>query len=589
MTTMPVPETPPPWQLFSSLLLLAHEDDACENQMGTLHKSATSRSPGGHPVATAGRATRLYFTEGGPSGNLTALQHYLKLEEAHRKSPLLRVLQLAPQAPTNSMQPLIYIEQDKQSALPPCKGARGRREAVLTTCSSVCTKATLLPRWYQEPVESALCVFQDFMCPPTASTVGAAAFWVFLDSILRHHAHHFSRGAIQVELQGILAPTFEAEQSAVSSVDIFDDYMGKDVQAQGHGGAAGERRTAVKVCVKSAEALDSVMAYLRSEWPRFEADLGSSHLILYAKWSPRSVAADDSSHSLSRAADATGALDQSACFVWLRNDAIGGGRDGVYADAALEALLDELSLAAASIRTPSEAAAVLQEEGLSAFFEECCLTHTLRKVLRRHFPAVVLRRRSLFSWVLSLPPYTRLRRSAAPAAVTAVRFRDNAAVSRAVRSATEMLVHWQQLYDSVNELSKKALRRYFGSASGVPRRIVSAPPRVPRHRRAIQQSGLYCDSLSSGSALDYQRGRVNVSHLYGIDEEQRITSSLNFTARESLHGGSGLFHTLRGIRKDSLIGAPLLDAEEMLASYPKLTRQVVKQVSQSRMSVHAAH
>ncbi|KAG5487340.1 hypothetical protein LSCM4_07830 [Leishmania orientalis] len=581
MTLMPVPERAPPLQLFNCMLLLADEDDECSDQMGTLHKRTTSSSAGG--------VTRLYFTEGGPSGNLTALQHYLKVEEAHRRSPLLRVLQLAPQAPANTMQPLVYVEQERPSALPLFEGAHGHREAVLTTCAAICTGETMPSRWFQAPVEAALSVFQDFVSAPTASAPSESAFWTFLESVVRHHADHFHRDAIQVELQCILVPTFEAEQYAVSSLDVFGDYVGEDEWERDHGGVAGERRTAVKVCVKSSEALDRVMAYLRREWSHFEADLGPSHLVAYAKWSPRSSAVCASTHSRFPATDAAGASEQSACFVWLQSNAAGDGRDGVYADAALEALLDELSLAAASISTPSEAAAVLQEEGLSTFFEECCLTHTLKKVIRKHFQAVVLRRRRLFHWVLSLPPYTRLRRSAARAAVTAVRFRDNDAVSQAVWSATEMLVHWQQLYDSAYTLARKALKRHFGNASGLPRQIVSAPPRVPRQRRAIQQSGLYCDNLSSGSVLDYQRGKVNVSHLYGIDEEQRPASSLNCTRHESLRAASGLFHTLRSITRNAFDGAPMPDAEEMLGSHPKPTRRVVKRVSQSRTSVHAAH
>ncbi|KAI5690062.1 hypothetical protein MNV84_00777 [Leishmania braziliensis] len=584
---MCAPAKAQPLWLFDCLLLLASNGDEYDDQTGTVHKSAASSSLGTNTITdtAAVGAARLYFTEGGPAGNLAALQRYLKVEEAHSTSPLLRVLQLAPQAPTCSMRPLVYVEQDTPSADSPSREACARREAVLTTCSGACTMETMPSRWYQAPVEAVLCVFQDFASAPATPTTSRSTFWAFLDSVVRYHARDFDRGVAQVELQCIFMPTFETEQSAVYSRDLFGDYVAEE--AQKHGGAAAERRSAMKVCVESSEALERVMAYVKRQWPILVANTGSSHLVVYTKWSPRSPAACNSNHLRQSAAGVTDALEQTACFVWLQNDAVGGGRDGVYADAALEALLDELSLAAASISTPSEADAVLQEEGVSAFFEECCLTHTLKKVICKHFQSVVRRQRPLFHWILSLPPHSRLSTSAADAAVTAVLFENSAAASRAVWGATELLVHWQQLSDTAHALAKKALQQRRCRAGGLFRQIVSAPPRIPRQHRTIQQSGLHCDSFSGASVLDRQRRKLNVPHLYGIDERQSTASSLNSTQREPLLAASGLFHSLRSFKADSLDGTSMLDTEEVFGSYPKLTKRVVKRVAQSRTTVHA--
>ncbi|CAC9447174.1 hypothetical protein, unknown function [Leishmania infantum JPCM5] len=587
---MLVSEKAQPLRLFNCLLLHAHKDDESDDEACTMHKSAASTSPVTDPIAaaTAVGATRLYFTEGGPSASLAALQRYLKVEEAHITCPLLRVLQLAPQAPTGNMQPLVYVEQDTQNAVSLSDETQGRREAVLTTCSGVCTQETMPSRWYHAPVKAALCVFQELMRAPTTSAASEPAFWAFLERVVLYHARDFYRGAVQVELQCVFVPTFEDKQSTAYSVDVFGDYVDEEDQAQKCGAAAGKGRTAMKVCVKSTEAFEHVMAYLKTQCPLLEADFGSSHLVVYAKWSSRLSAARGSSHSQPPAADATGAVEQAACFVWLQDDAEGAGRDGVYADAALEALLDELTLAAASISTPSRAAAVLQEEGVSAFFEACCLTHTLKRMIRKNFQAVVRRQRPLFHWVISLPPYSRLSMSTTSAAVTAMRFRNNAAVSRAVWSVTEMLVHWQQLSDSAHALANEALKRSFGRASGPSLQIVSAPARVPRQRRAIQQSALYGDTFSGGSALDRQRGKVNVPHLYGADEGHGASISLSSTQRGSVLAASGLFHNLRSIKEDSFNSTSVLDAEDVFGSYPKLTTRVVKRLVQSQTSVHAA-
>ncbi|CBZ23603.1 hypothetical protein, unknown function [Leishmania mexicana MHOM/GT/2001/U1103] len=584
---MLVSERAQPLRLFNCLLLRAHQDN---DETSTLHTNSASTSPTPDTIAaaTALGATRLYFTEGGPSANLTALQCYLRVEEARSTCPLLRVLQLAPQAPTGNMQPLVYVEQDTQSAVSLSSEVQGRSEAVLTTCSEVCTQETMPSRWYHAPVKAALCVFQELMRAPTTYAASEPAFWAFLESVVRYHARDFHRGAVQVELQCVFVPSFEEKQNTAHSVDVFGDYVDEEEQAQRRGPAAGKGRTAMKVCVKTTEAFEHVMAYLKTQCPLLEADFGSSHLVVYAKWSSRLSAARDSSHSQPPAADATGAVEQTACFVWLQDDAVGGGRDGVYADAALEALLDELTLAAASISTPSRAAAVLQEEGVSAFFEACCLTHTLKRVIRKHFQAVVLRQRPLFHWVISLPPYSRLNMSTTGAAVTAMRFSNSAAVSRAVWSATEMLVHWQQLSNSVHALAKEALKRSFGRANRPSRQIVSAPPRVPRQRRAIQQSALYGDTFAGDSALDRQRGKVNVSQLYGADEGHGASISLGCTQRGPVLAASGLFHSLRGIEADSFNNTSVLDAEDVFGSYPKLTTRVVKRLTQSLTGVHTA-
>ncbi|CAG9568921.1 hypothetical protein LMJF_06_1210 [Leishmania major strain Friedlin] len=588
---MLVSERAQPVRLFNCLLLRAHKDDESDGAACALHKNAASTSPTTDPIAaaTAVGATRLYFTEGGPSSSLTALQRYLKVEEAHTTCPLLRVLQLAPQAPTGNMQPLVYVELDTPNAVSLSDDAQGRREAVLTTCSGVCTQETMPSRWYHAPVKATLCVFQEFMRAPTTSAASEPAFWAFLESVVRYHARDFYCGAVQVELQCVFVPTFEEKQNTAYSVDVFGDYVNeKEGQAQQSSPAAGKGRTAMKICVKSTEAFEHVMAYLKTQCPLLEADFRSSHLVVYAKWSSQLSAVRDSSHSQPPAADATGAVEQAACFVWLQDDAGGGGRDGVYADAALEALLDELTLAAASISTPSRAAAVLQEEGVSSFFEACCLTHTLKRVIRKHFQAVVLRQRPLFHWVISLPPYARLSRSTTSAAVTAMRFRDNAAVSRAVWGATQMLVHWQQLSNSAHALANEALKQSFGRGSGPSRQIVSAPARVPRQRRAIQQSALYGDTFSGGSALDRQRGKVNVPHLYGADEGHDASISLSSAQRGSVMAASGLFHNLRSIKEDSFNNTSVLDAEDVFGSNPKLTTRVVKRLAQSRTSVHTA-
>ncbi|GET85984.1 hypothetical protein, unknown function [Leishmania tarentolae] len=567
-------------RLFSCVLLLDHKHDDSSDGSCTQHKSAAATTVG---------ATRLYFTERGPSANLAALQRYLKVEEMHRTCPLLRVLQLAPQAPTVNMQPLVYVEQDTPSAALVSGEARGLGAAVLTTCSDICMQEAMPSQWYHAPVTAVLCVFQEPMRAPATSTAREPPFWVFLDSVVRYHARNFCNGAVQVELQCIFVPTFEDTQRTPYSLDVFGDFGEEEKRKRESDGESSKGKSAMKVCLTSLEELERVMAYLKTQCPLLEEDVGASHLVVYAKWSSLASSTRDLIRSKSpppsaAAAAPTGAVEKTACFVWLQEDTGGARTDGVYADAALEALLDELVLAAASTRTPSGAAAVLQEEGVSAFFEACCLTHTLKKVIRKRFQDVVLRQRPLFHWIIAPPSYSRLSLSTIGASVTAVRFRDNAAVSKAVWCTTEMLVHWQQLSDSAHALANEALRRSLSRQSRPSRQIVSAPPRIPRQRRAIQQSALYGNSFSGESALDRQRSKLNVPHLYSSNDGGGTPISLLSTPRESALAASGLFHSLRSAKEDSFNSRLVLDAEEVFGSYPKLAARAVRRISQSRTS-----
>ncbi|KAG5511249.1 hypothetical protein JKF63_07191 [Porcisia hertigi] len=582
-----------PLNLFNYSLRLTNKVGEDNAQTDTLYNRAVPDSPGTDTIAAATPAAgepRLYFTGNGSSANLTALQRYLDHEEADKTSPLLRVLQLAPQSPTLNTQPLVYVEQNSLKPVPLPEDATMRRDAVLTTCTNVCTEGATPPRGRHAPVEAALCVFQDFMSAPATPMASEAPFWEFLCSTLRHYASDFYCSAAKVQLQGIIVPTFETRKRTVYNRDIFAHYVEEEEKTEKQqecNNATNKRTTGRKVCVKSKDALLGVMEYLRSHWPLFESELGPSHLVMNAKWTSNSTDMCASDHSERPAAKPAGALRQSACFVWLQNDTVKDERDGVYADAALEALLDELSLAAASISTPSEAAAVLQEEAISAFFEQCRLTHILKRVICSRFESVVLRRKALFHWVLSLPPHARLSTSAAGTAVTAVRFNDHPAVSQAVWSAIEMLVHWQQLADFVYMLARDALKRRFIKEDGRARRFVSAPPRFPRHRRIIQQSGLYFNSPRGGCVLDHHRGKVNVSQLYGTGEQRSVTSSPSATPGESLAVSSGLFQSTRSTTVTPFSNLSILDGEETFGSSPRLARNVITRIPQKQTRVHS--
>lgn len=552
--------TAPPLRHLSSTLLLTEKDAA----------------PDRHTVDTEvdSAGTRLYVTSDGPAATVASLQRYIKRAEARLTCPLLHVLHAAPQAHYNRTQPLVYVEASPAAAAAAGAADTSTSAAVLTTCTEgCCSSGDTLADMYNAPVEAALCVFQGGSDAAAPSQESAAPFWVFLDGLVCHHARHFHSGAVEVELQGILVPTFEMHEDTAYNVDVFDDLVEMTADAPAGSGAAAARKSAVKARVDSLESTARVVAYLRRRWPRLVEEVGSSHLVLYVKWT--------------FAASAT-AAPLTACLVWLQNDAVGLGRDGVYADAALEALLDELTLAAASATTPSEAAAVMQEDGICGFFEECCLTHTVKRVIRKHFTSVVLRRRPLFHWVHALPPHTH-HVVAHRGAVTAVRFRGDAAVSRAVWSAAEMLVHWQQLADNAAARARAALQQRVALAGRSSRLIMSAPSRVgpsslraPRHRRAAQQRGLYINLGASGSTLERQRSKLNVARMYGMEDGQSADSSLSGTPRDSFLASSGLFRGLRSVLEDSPTNGSMLETEETFGSYPRLATRAVKRVSQVR-------
>lgn len=412
---------------------------------------------------------------------IAALQQSIT-EVEHRRAPLHRIrIDAASMPPVAAPEAVMY-----------CESAVTDADALLASCNGVhhdCSDTSLLTSISATPI----CVFDD----PYAAE---GTIWRLVEAVVRHETSGFSNGAV-AELQGVIVPTYESAEDTAYSVDLFSDYFSHSDDA------SAAQVSTQKVLLADDAALRDVVSYLHEAWSVFIDDLGSSHLVLYLKCMRPTAAGTNGLGEPLRS--------RSTCLVWLTEDTVGGNREGIFADSALQLLMEELCFAAAAHPTQEEAANVLKEDGVEAVLNCCRLTHTVKKVINKYYPAVTVAQRPLFHWIIRFPTAAEVLLSAAENGVFQCRYRAGRTALDLVNASREVMY-----LQGISTIALKLLSSLppaegsAGTATLTKRRAARLSRMRATRQRNRQRLPEQPLTPRSGSLLDPDRDKPMAEHLY---------------------------------------------------------------------------
>ncbi|KPA83759.1 hypothetical protein ABB37_01992 [Leptomonas pyrrhocoris] len=474
-------------------------------------------------------------------------------------------------------QTVLYAERAHLASATEPSAERNEGGAILTSCQQVYEAPMLPHQCFKAATTAPLCIFQD-LC---GRNVADGAFWLFLREMLQHGTQERTRDAAVTSVRGRVLSAYEGVDSEAFCVDVF--------AAADADKPSGERPGRIRT-VDSSAAVDDVILRLQNTLRQVEECHGSSLLVVEVTWGMRRPLLPQSPPR--SAPSSLQKTDQKTCIVWLRNAPDGDSKDGVYAEAALEMLLDELTLAAAGTRSPQEATAVLEEPGVKWFFDSCCLTRELGGLLRTHFLELCKGEQPLFHWLVCAPPSFTSHLGSSVTRHTFAASADGAVAD--FWCVMEELEHWREVVAAAAASSSNAAplvptyEPATRKSSDRTRALLSFSAslrenaRVARERRTIRQSGHQVLSASlNGSVLWRQRCKLNVPKLYGFGESVRLRGSPGAPSLESSLMCSGVYrHTTRS-PSNFISGTSLLDAEEAMGHTARLAARPVKRIPQS--------
>lgn len=497
------------------------------------------------------------------------------IEAAEQRQCALHRVQVAPQpsssATANTPQTVLYAERVGVSDGDDTGVGEDVCEAVLTACPELYEREMSAEQSYEAATVAPLCVFQD-VCGGEATR---DIFWRFLTSVLRLGIRAGTNAAAVAGVRGRVVSAVEDAGGRGFCVDVFSDDT--EMEAALAGSSA-----ALVMAVDSVASIDHVVQRLQDAFSRAEQRHGSALLVVEITWRRfkdlRQPAAPPPVHS-----------DKRSCLLWLPNAPSSGDEDAVYAEAALEMLLDELVLAAAttSAADAESGVGVFSEPGVQQMIESCQLTRAVADQLRHSFSQRCRLGGPLFHWVVCAPPS---RTGRLDSRVTRRTFASSAGACMEDYWATvELLEHWKDvavvtaaLALSVSPVVPPAVSGRTAERPVSPMSLSSSlreRSRVSRQRRAIRQSGHHGQSPAvEGSALARQRRKMNVPKLYGCEEGEGAADAHSATSLESSLAGSGVFHRIRSSPSTSVSGSSLLDSEDALGRSTRRTLRLIKRL-----------
>ncbi|KPI85375.1 hypothetical protein ABL78_5556 [Leptomonas seymouri] len=505
---------------------------------------------------------------------VSAVREAIKQAE-NRECPLPRSL-LAPSNPDDvaERERVLYAESARTVPCPQPSAEKHERRPILTSCPQVIETPLQPSQCYEAATVAPLCVFHDLSERSDANR----AFWDFVDGLLRHCIQEHTSDAAVAGVRGSVLSLYEGAGSEAFCVDAFAESDAQKLPGEVTGRV---------MAVDSGAAVDKVISHLQRALGRAEERHGSSLLVVEVMWKTLSQLRLQASSITS--SSPLNERDQKACLVWLRNASDGDTKDGVYADAALEMLLDELTLAAATARTPQEAAAVLEEAGVMWFFNSCNLMRELRALLHGQFPVQCAGTRPLFHWMVCAPTCASITLNGC---VTRYSFSgETAAALDDFWCAMDEVRHWRDVLAAAkapsgsprlpvptDEPSAEKTRSGLLSPMGLST-FLQQNIRLSRQRRAIRQSGHQLSSASrDGSTLSRQRCKLNVPKLYGLDGRDDAQESRWAISLGSSYAASAVLHHTRSSSNSSFSGNSLLNADETIGHIPRRTARIVKRI-----------